>query len=76
MRDGEKIVRSIDPAKGDPQNPMTDAEIETKFRKLAGPVMSEEQMRGALDRLWHLENLRDLAEVSRLFELKDQIPQA
>jgi 2-methylcitrate dehydratase len=76
MRDGEKIVRSIDHAKGDPQNPMTDAEIETKFRKLTGPVMSEEQMNGALDRLWHLENMRDLTEVSRSFELKDQIPQA
>ena len=71
MRDGEKIVREIDHAKGDPQNPMTDEEIETKFRRLAQPVMSKEQMDRALDRLWHLENVRDLSEVLSLFELKE-----
>lgn len=71
MRDGEKIVREIDHARGDPQNPMTDEEIETKFRRLAGPVMSKEQMDRALDRLWHLETVRDFSEVLSLFELKE-----
>jgi 2-methylcitrate dehydratase len=71
MRNGEKIVREIDHAKGDPQNPMTDEEIETKFRKLVAPVMSEEQMDRALNRLWHLEDMRDMSEVLSLFELKE-----
>jgi 2-methylcitrate dehydratase len=71
MRDGEKIVREIDHAKGDPQNPMTDEEIETKFRKLTQPVMGNEQMDRALSRLWHLETVRDLSEVLSLFELKE-----
>jgi 2-methylcitrate dehydratase len=76
MRDGEKIVRDVDHAKGDPQNPMTDEEIETKFKKLARPVMSEEQMGRALDRLWHLENVRDFSEVLRLFQLKEGMAHA
>jgi 2-methylcitrate dehydratase len=73
MRDGEKIVREIDHAKGDPQNPMTDEEIEIKFRRLASPVMSKEQMDRALNRLWHLEKVRDVSEVLSLFELKESI---
>ena len=71
MRNGEKIVREIDHAKGDPQNPMTDEEIVTKFRKLTAPVMSEQQMEKALDRLWHLESVHDMSEVLSLFELKE-----
>ena len=50
---------------------MTDEEIETKFRKLVAPVMSEEQMDRALNRLWHLEDMRDMSEVLSLFELKE-----
>jgi 2-methylcitrate dehydratase len=71
MNNGEKIMRGIDHAKGDPQNPMTDEEIETKFRKLATPVMSKGQMDRALDRLWHLEDMRDISEVFGLFELEE-----
>jgi 2-methylcitrate dehydratase len=71
MRDGEKVVREIDHAKGDPQNPMTDQEIETKFGKLAAPVMSQQQMERALDRLWHLESMRDMGDVSGLFKVEE-----
>ncbi len=71
MNNGEKIMRGIDHAKGDPQNPMTDEEIETKFRKLAAPVMSKGKMDRALDRLWHLEDMRDMSEVFGLFELEE-----
>ena len=71
MKNGETIERGIDHAKGDPQNPMTDDEIVTKFRKLSAPVMSESQMDRALDRLWKLEEMSDMSEVLGLFELKE-----
>jgi hypothetical protein len=52
---------------------MTDEEIEIKFRRLAEPVMSTEQMDLALNRLWHLESMRKVGEVLSLFELKENI---
>lgn len=62
-KSGEKHVREIRYAKGHPKNPMTDQEIETKFRKLAEPVLKPSQIKQILDRLWHLEEVRDLREV-------------
>jgi 2-methylcitrate dehydratase len=75
MKNGEKIRRGIDHAKGDPNNPMTDDEIVTKFRKLCAPVMSDAQMDHALNRRWQLEGMSDISEIVRLFELKGFNPQ-
>ncbi|MCL2001154.1 MAG: MmgE/PrpD family protein, partial [Planctomycetes bacterium] len=70
MKNGEKIKAGIDNAKGDPKNPMTDDEIVTKFRRLCAPAMSAQQIDKALEGLWHLDKMRDMSEVSRLFVLK------
>ena len=70
MKNGEIVKAGIDHAKGDPQNPMTDEEIVTKFQRLCAPVISTQQVEQALGRLWHLDEMRDMSEVSRLFVLK------
>lgn len=41
--------------KGDPDAPLTDAELDDKFLELATPVCGGAQARGLLDRLWRLE---------------------
>jgi 2-methylcitrate dehydratase len=51
---------------GHPENPMTPADYERKFRALAAPVLSEAQTNALLDRLWHLEEIRDVGEVLAL----------
>jgi 2-methylcitrate dehydratase len=66
---GKKMVKEILYAKGHPQNPMTDKEIEAKFRRLAGPVMGAQHIGPALDRLWHLEEIEDLHQAISLLEL-------
>jgi 2-methylcitrate dehydratase len=51
--------------KGHRQNPLTDAELETKFRHLAAEILPEPQCSAALAQLWSLEqapNLRALLE--------------
>jgi 2-methylcitrate dehydratase len=70
MRNGEILRKVIDYARGDPKNPMTDEEIVMKFRKLCAPVMSDQQMDRALDRLWQLDAMRDMSEIPSLFVLK------
>jgi 2-methylcitrate dehydratase len=51
---------------GHPQNPMTAADYERKFRSLARPLLPEPQIDRLLDRLWRLEEARDIGEVLSL----------
>jgi 2-methylcitrate dehydratase PrpD len=41
--------------KGDPDMPLSDAELEAKFLELAAPVIGEKEARKQLERLWTLE---------------------
>ena len=68
-RSGQRHVRESRYAKGHPQNPMTDQEIETKFRNLMGPMFKPEQIDRILDQLWHLEQVQNLTEILTLFKL-------
>ena len=43
--------------KGDPEAPLTDAEIDDKSRELVTPVLGEARARGLLAQLWRLETL-------------------
>ena len=46
--------------KGHRHNPLSDAEVEAKFCRLAGAVLTEQQCRTVLEMLWSLERLPDL----------------
>ncbi len=48
------------------KNPMTDAEVEAKFRKLAGGVLPPDRTGRLLERLWKLEDVADAGEIARL----------
>ena len=65
MRDGRTFTREIHYAKGHPKNPMSDAEIDEKFRKLSQSVLGPEGVDRALRVLW---GFADLPKVSDVFE--------
>ncbi|HET7159540.1 MAG TPA: hypothetical protein VFI62_11115, partial [Burkholderiales bacterium] len=48
------------------KNPMSDTQLEAKFRKLAGAVLSDAQTSRLLETLWRFETLADAGEVVRL----------
>ncbi|MDI7259128.1 MAG: hypothetical protein QME90_04305 [Thermodesulfobacteriota bacterium] len=50
----------VDYPKGDPRNPMRDAELESKFRLLASEYMTEPQIREVIDTVNRLEELDDI----------------
>ena len=56
----------VDYHKGHYKNPMTDAEIEGKFRPLAAQVLSTAQTDRLLEKLWQIETLPDAGECVRL----------
>ncbi|MBI4190412.1 MAG: MmgE/PrpD family protein [Betaproteobacteria bacterium] len=68
-RSGQQYVREIRYAKGHPKNPMSDQEIEAKFRRLAEPVMGQTRANNALSQLWHLEDMKNVQEILALFVL-------
>ena len=65
--DGREFSQQLDYPKGDPRNPLTDAEIEEKFDALAEPVMSREARRRAIDAIWSLEKKTNVSELMKLF---------
>lgn len=55
--DGRKFEHFQPTRKGDPELPLTDAELNDKFLELAAPVLGEAAARTVLDELWRLERL-------------------
>jgi 2-methylcitrate dehydratase len=65
-RSGQRYSAEVPYHKGHYKNPMTDGEVEEKFRSLAEDLLTEEQTNTLLDRLWHLEEVTDIGALLRL----------
>ncbi len=63
---GEKYCCQVLEPKGHPMNPMTDADVEQKFRSMASKFMNERQMSRIIDVVYNLENLDDIGELLKL----------
>ena len=64
--DGREVTKQIDFPKGDPRNPLTDAEIEEKFDALAEPVLSEDRRKQVKDAVWTLERQEAISDLMHL----------
>jgi 2-methylcitrate dehydratase PrpD len=53
-KDGRRLEHFSPTRKGDPDDPLTDQQLEAKFLELAGPVIGEPAARGLLWQLWGL----------------------
>jgi 2-methylcitrate dehydratase len=60
---GQKWTQHLKNPKGHPANPMSDAEIEEKFLKLASDKLTARQAQSALELLWHAEEIEDVGEI-------------
>ena len=56
---GELKTAAIDYPRGHVKNPMSDDEVETKFRTLAGRVLPAARVDSALAWLWNIDQERD-----------------
>ena len=64
LTSGKVISKQVNYHKGHPKNPMSDQDVEKKFRVLTGGQLSKTRAKRALNMLWTLEKVSD---VSRLF---------
>lgn len=66
IKGGEKYSLRVERPKGHPMNPMTDADVEEKFRSMAGKFMNEKQMSKVITTIYNLEKLKDIRELVKL----------
>jgi 2-methylcitrate dehydratase PrpD len=56
--DGKRFEHFQEHRKGDPEAPLSDAELDDKFHELSAPVIGEEASRRLRDQLWSMEKLQ------------------
>ena len=66
--DGRKFSKQLDYPKGDPRNPLSDAEIEEKFRALAEGVLSVKAQDKLIDAIWNLEKCGSVSKLMALMK--------
>jgi len=63
---GAKLIRQLDHPRGSPQHPLTDAQVEEKYRALAAPVLSEAAQAQLLEAIWSLDSMASVHELGEL----------
>ena len=64
----QEFTKQLDYPKGDPRNPLSDAEIEEKFTALAGPVMGRAAQKKVREAVWNLEKLDSVTGLMKLMK--------
>jgi 2-methylcitrate dehydratase len=67
LRSGKLITGEMIYPKGHPMNPMTDIEVEEKFKALGAWALTEKKADEILSKIWELEKMADIKELLRLF---------
>src|SRR5438270_10033246 len=67
-RDGRSFNKQLDFPKGDPRNPLTDADVEEKFAALAEGVLTSAAQQRVQAAVWNLEHVDSVAELMALME--------
>jgi len=66
LRDGRRLERHVAHALGTLERPMSDADLEAKFRGLVEGVLPERRIGELIAACWSLESLEDAGEIARL----------
>lgn len=69
-KSGRRLVEEGHYPKGHLENPMTDAEVESKFRALCNGLMPGDRCEALLRALWALEHAQDLGQVLELVRIE------
>jgi 2-methylcitrate dehydratase PrpD len=66
LLDGRVVERTVEHALGSVARPMTDRDLEAKFRSLCAPVLANEAIDALLSACWLLEQSSDAGALARL----------
>lgn len=65
-RDGKQHKSRAEFPKGDPENPVTQEELEQKFVNLACRTLDKDKVNDIISRIWDLENLENIRDLTDL----------
>ena len=68
LKDGRRLVKEVEFPRGHAHNPMTDAEVEAKFRRVVEPKYGGQRASEMLARCWEFEKLTSVTDLIRLFD--------
>jgi 2-methylcitrate dehydratase len=68
LKDGKTLSREVEFPRGHAGNPMTDEEVEAKFRRMVEPKYGSAKAAKILSRCWDLERLTNINELIQLFD--------
>ncbi len=63
LRSGRVVSKQVNDPRGHPRNPMSDREIESKFRNLARAHLGKDRMDKILGTVWNLEKQKDISRI-------------
>jgi 2-methylcitrate dehydratase len=66
--DGRAFSKQLDYPKGDPRNPLTDAEVEEKFAALADGVLSSGAQKKLRHTIWNLDTVGSVSKLMALMK--------
>lgn len=66
MMDGRTLEKHVEHAVGSIERPLTDRELDSKYRQLAKKILPGPQLEALLSLAWNLESCKDAAELPRL----------
>jgi len=65
LKDGRVLTKHVEHAIGSLARPMSDADLEAKFRKFAKGILAPAEGDGLLKLCWSLDKLKDAGEIAR-----------
>src|SRR5262245_8819050 len=66
LKDGRHYKEVVEHPTGSPESPMSDAQVEAKFRALSAPALSSDCAEKLLQTCWRLDQIADLGVVTHL----------
>jgi 2-methylcitrate dehydratase PrpD len=71
LNDGTTYTETINHPTGTAENPLSDQQVEEKFRGLASTVLPPDRVDRAVELLWNFEKVSDTGELLPLLALKE-----
>ena len=68
-KEGKSFREHVIGVRGTAENPMTQGEIEKKCNDLLKPILGEDRAEKLIDRIWHLEEVKDVRGLRPLLSL-------
>ncbi len=74
LRDGRELTERVDQPHGHARKPLSDAEVEAKFRRLATGRIGPQQVEGVLRWVWNLEHAANYSGLWECLQVPSALP--